>query len=134
MVPEPGRPAGSWTPAELGVHPVIGGGPMPAYIRRPHDERLRAALDPAAAGSRLVVLRGGPATGKTRAAYEAVTDLLADWRLESPVTAAALAARLEAGIPRRRFARPGPGRQPGRSLSGPPARPAWTTRRAWPGC
>jgi hypothetical protein len=23
---------------ELGVHPVIGGGPMPVYIRRPHDE------------------------------------------------------------------------------------------------
>ena len=53
------RPAGQWTPAELGVHPVIGGEPMPAYFRRPHDERLRSALNPAIEDSRLVVLRGG---------------------------------------------------------------------------
>jgi hypothetical protein len=38
------RLAGQWTPAELGVHPVAGGGPLPAYVRRPHDERLRVIL------------------------------------------------------------------------------------------
>ena len=74
---------------------------MPAYIRRPHDELLRAVLDPAVADSRLVVVRGGSSTGKTRAAYEAVAARLADWRLDYPLTAGALAARLEAGIPAR---------------------------------
>src|SRR5712691_7065802 len=101
MVPG-ARPAGRWEPAELGVHPVTGGGPhgpMPAYIRRPHDELLRLVLDPDVAGSRLIVVRGEACAGKSRAAYEAVADRLADWPLEYPRTAAALAARLEAGIP-----------------------------------
>jgi hypothetical protein len=52
-LPERGRPAGSWTPADPGVHRAIGGGPMPACIRRPDDELLRAALDPEVADSRL---------------------------------------------------------------------------------
>ena len=99
--PTYGRPVGRWDPVELGVHQVIGGGPMPAYIRRPHDELLRAVLDPAVAASRLVVVRGGSSTGKTRAAYEAVADRLADWQLDYPLDPGALAARLEAGIPAR---------------------------------
>ena len=98
MVPD-ARPAGRWKPAELGVHPVAGGGPLPAYVRRPHDERLRLVLDPDVPASRLIVIRGDACAGKSRAAYEAVADRLADWRLEYPPTAAALAARLEAGIP-----------------------------------
>src|SRR5215510_3762488 len=73
-----GRPAKRWDPVELGVHQVIRGGPMPAYVRRPHDELLRAVLDPAVPASRLVVVRGGSSTGKTRAAYDAVADRLAD--------------------------------------------------------
>jgi hypothetical protein len=95
----PGRLAGRWAPVELGVHQVIGGGPVPTYIRRPHDDLLRALLDPAVPASRLVVVRGGSSTGKTRAAYEAVTDQLAGWRLDYPLDPGALAARLEAGIP-----------------------------------
>ena len=83
------------------MHQVIGGGPMPAYVRRPHDELLRAVLDPAVPASRLVVVRGGSSTGKTRAAYEAVADRLADWQLDYPLDPGALAARLEAGIPAR---------------------------------
>ena len=101
MTEPPRRPAGQWTPAELGVHPVIGGGPMPAYFRRPHDERLRAVLNPAIEDSRLVVIRGDALTGTSRAGYEAVTELLADWPLEYLPTAAELAARLAAGIPAR---------------------------------
>jgi hypothetical protein len=101
MTEPPRRPAGQWTPAELGVHPVIGGGPMPAYFRRPHDERLRAALNPAIEDSRLVVIRGDALTGTSRAGYEAVSELLADWTLEYLPTAAELAARLAAGIPAR---------------------------------
>ena len=93
---------GEWEPAALGVHPPAGGTPggsMPPYIRRPHDEKLRTVLDPAVADSRLVVVRGDAGAGKSRAAYEAVADRLPDWPLEYPPTPAALAARLEAGIP-----------------------------------
>jgi hypothetical protein len=81
---------------------VTGGGPhgpLPAYIRRPHDEVLRRVLDPEVADSRLIVVRGEACAGKSRAAYEAVADRLADWRLVYPPTAAALAALLAAGIP-----------------------------------
>jgi hypothetical protein len=81
------------------VHPVAGGGPLPAYVRRPHDERLRLIVAPPVEASRLVVVRGEPGTGTTRAAWEAVAGELAEWPLEYPRTAAALAARLEAGIP-----------------------------------
>jgi uncharacterized protein YidB (DUF937 family) len=92
------RLAGQWTPAELGVHPVAGGA-LPAYVRRPHDERLRIILAPPVADSRLVVLRGEPGTGTSRAAWEAVADVLAEWPLEYPRTADVLAGRLQAGIP-----------------------------------
>ena len=94
-----GRRVRRWNPIELGVHPVIGGGFMPPYVRRPHDELLRAILDPAVSESRLVVVRGGSSTGKTRAAYEAVAARLAGWSLDYPRNAAALAARLDTGIP-----------------------------------
>jgi hypothetical protein len=99
--PAYGRLVGRWDPVELGVHQVIGGGPMPGYIRRPHDELLRAVPDPAVAASRLVVVRGGSCTGKTRAACEAVADWLSDWQLVCPLDLGALAARLDAGIPAR---------------------------------
>ena len=97
--PTYGRRVAQWTPVELGVHRVIDAGPMPTYVRRPHDELLRAVLDPAVPASRLVVVRGGSSTGKTRAAYEAVADRLAGWRLDYPLNPAALKERLDAGIP-----------------------------------
>jgi hypothetical protein len=96
-----GRLVDQWDPLELGAHKVIGGGPMPPYVPRRHDELLRALLTPAVSASRLVVLRGGSSTGKTRAAYEAVAARLATWRLDYPWNAVALAERLEAGIPER---------------------------------
>ena len=88
-------------PRRLGVHQVIGGGPLPTYIRRPHDELLRAVLDSAVSASRLVVVRGGSSTGKTRAAYEAVVSQLSDWHLDYPLNVAALKERLDRGIPGR---------------------------------
>ena len=100
-VPARSRLARQWDPVELGVHQVIGGGPMPPYIRRPHDELLQTVTDPSVAASRLVVLRGGSSTGKTRAAYEAIATRLGDWRLDYPLDSGALAARLEAAIPAR---------------------------------
>jgi CRP-like cAMP-binding protein len=92
------RRARAWDPVELGVHQVIEGGSMPPYVCRAHDRLLAAVLDPAVAASRLVVVRGGSSTGKTRAAFEAVTSVLAQWRLYYPLDAAALEARLDAGL------------------------------------
>src|SRR2546430_1578639 len=51
-----GRTAEKWDPVALGVHRVVGGGPMPAYVGRRHDELLRAVLDPRVPASRLVVV------------------------------------------------------------------------------
>ena len=96
-----GRPIGWWDPVGLGVHRAIGGNPLPTYIRRPHDALLRAVLDAGQAGNRLVVLRGGSSTGKSRAAYEAVKDSLPDWRVDYPRTPDALRQRLQDGIARR---------------------------------
>ncbi len=96
-----GRPIEQWEPVDLGVHEVIGRGPTPPYVLRPHDDLLRAVLNPSATTSRLIVVRGGASTGKSRAAYEAVLDRLAGWRVDYPLTAAALAQRLGAGIGRR---------------------------------
>jgi uncharacterized protein YidB (DUF937 family) len=93
-----GRLVAEWDPLELGVHHVIGGGPLPAYVARPHDEVLRRVLDPSVAASRLVVLRGGSSSGKTRAAWEAVSGRLAGWWLDYPRNPAALRARLDSGV------------------------------------
>ena len=94
-----GRRAMAWNPIDLGVHQVVGGGPLPPYIRRPHDDLLDALLDSAVPASRLVVIRGGSSTGKTRAACLAVTrGKLGRWRLEYPLDAGALSALLDAGI------------------------------------
>lgn len=45
--PVPALLVEQWHPVELGVHQVIGGEPMPSYVRRAHDDLLRAVLDPA---------------------------------------------------------------------------------------
>jgi hypothetical protein len=69
---------------------------LPAYVRREHDDLLDAVLDPDEPASRIVVLRGGSSTGKTRSAYQAVTEgPLASWRLERPLTPADLICLLE---------------------------------------
>jgi hypothetical protein len=96
------RTAGDWDPVALGVHKAIGGNPLPAFVRRPHDDLLDAMLDPEARASRLVVLRGGPSTGKSRSAYHAVSKgPLTGWRLEYPPIPAELARLLEEGVPPR---------------------------------
>jgi hypothetical protein len=97
-----GRPVGWWNPVELGVHKVIGGGPLPPYMLRIHDEALTAVLDPHVPASRLVVIRGGSSTGKTRAAWEAIArGQFANWQLDYPRDPAALKKRLDVGVPPR---------------------------------
>lgn len=96
-----GRLIGSWDPVRLGVHRAIGDRSLPEYVRRSHDDLLCAVLDPATTTNRLVVVRGGSSTGKSRAAYEAVKLRLATWRVDYPRTPNALAQRLRTGIGRR---------------------------------
>jgi hypothetical protein len=89
---------GEWDPASLGVHRAVGGRSLPGYVRRHHDDLLNSALQPQAHGSRLVVLRGGSSTGKSRAAYQAVNECLPSWRVDYPRTPAALEQRLRDGV------------------------------------
>jgi alkylhydroperoxidase/carboxymuconolactone decarboxylase family protein YurZ len=94
-----GRTAHEWGPVALGVHKAIGGNPLPAFVRRRQDDLLDAALNPAVAANRLIVLRGGSSSGKSRSAYQAISEgLLAKWRLEYPAVPAELARLLNEGI------------------------------------
>ncbi|MEU7060292.1 hypothetical protein [Streptomyces sp. NPDC046197] len=73
---------------------------MPSYVERAHDQVLAAAVRDARAGrSRLLIVVGASATGKTRACWEAVQPLAEEgWRLWHPIEPArarALAAGLE---------------------------------------
>ncbi len=91
--------AGDWTPAALGVQKAIGGNELPSFVRRQHDDLLDAALNPDVEASRLIVLRGGPSTGKSRSAYNAVCQgRLAAWRLEYPSIPAELTRLLEGRV------------------------------------
>lgn len=87
-----------WDPVAFGVHRAIGGDALPGYVPRAHDDLLRTVLDPDVTASRIVVLRGGSSTGKTRAAYEAIRECLPDWQVDQVQTRAILAARINDGI------------------------------------
>lgn len=89
-----------WDPLALGIHPSIDGSPLPQYVRRDFDQELRERLDPQASTCRLVVIRGGSSTGKSRAAYEAILDRLATWKILYPRSATALSEVLDKGPPR----------------------------------
>jgi hypothetical protein len=98
-------------PLELGIHPaVLPPGITPlrlpaltAYLRRGHDDRLRAELSLAAEGGQsvLVILVGNSTVGKTRALYEALCAVVPDWQLLWPRDADELLDVLEAGRFRR---------------------------------
>jgi hypothetical protein len=92
-----GRPISDWSPVALGVHPSIGGS-LPAYVVRQHDILLRAAMHPGSAVNRLIVLRGGSSTGKSRSAFEAVRAQLATWRVAYPRSVGVLVQRLDFGL------------------------------------
>lgn len=80
--------------ADLEVHPALvseGGqqrlGALPAYVAREFDAQLATVAAAAASGqSGVSVLVGGSSTGKTRAMWEAVKQLPADWRLWHPLS------------------------------------------------
>lgn len=84
-------------PRDLGIHSAIptaaGNDDLPEYVERDFDFKLRTALSAnlPQRGS-FVVLIGGSSTGKTRSLYEAIYDLVPDWRLSLPTAAADLLA------------------------------------------
>lgn len=104
-----------FTPAEATVHPAIRRDRIrdddqnimmvpPVYVRRDHDTSLRADIAAAARGELrvLVVLRGGPSTGKTRSLFEAVQALGPGWTVVRPRSAAALRGLVTSGLLGRR--------------------------------
>ncbi|GAA0696334.1 hypothetical protein GCM10009548_81040 [Streptomyces malaysiensis subsp. malaysiensis] len=105
---DPPRPVRAWSAQRLGVHPAIPGQSTPAgsgfvlprYMPRPHDAELRSHLSAATtngAAPRLVVVEGGSCTGKTRAAFEAVREVVPeDFDLFFPADAAGLLEALAA--------------------------------------
>ena len=96
-------------PFHLGVHhalPPTGTGSLAEspesltpYLQREHDKELHAALHQAAAGgpAAFAVLAGDSSTGKTRALYEALCNVIPDWPLLRPADADELLDLLHKG-------------------------------------
>jgi TPR repeat protein len=87
----------------LDVHPaieVLGTpdlGPLPTYVRRPHDDDLDEAVRRANEHNVLQVLIGESTSGKTRAGWEALANLPAGWRLWHPISPTPIEA-FDAGL------------------------------------
>jgi transcriptional regulator with XRE-family HTH domain len=105
------KTVGQCDPFDLEVHRVLlppgaasladGLELLTPYLKRDHDNELRAALRRVAAGgpSVFAVLAGDSCTGKTRALYEALREVVADWALLRPADADELLKLLdEAGF------------------------------------
>ncbi|MFE1171226.1 tetratricopeptide repeat protein [Streptomyces sp. NPDC058773] len=90
-----GRPVSDVDPFALGVHRAMEAASLdpgaqlpvlPVYVQRAHDEALRETVRQATDGSsQLKVLVGGSSTGKSRAAWEAISALPDGWRLWHPI-------------------------------------------------
>jgi tetratricopeptide (TPR) repeat protein len=79
-------------------------------IERQVDHLAKSALDDAAHSNetRLVILRGEPAVGKTRTAFDAIRSSLSDWWLVAPDSAANVGACLDATAVAAAWSIPGP--------------------------
>jgi len=96
-------------PLDLGVHRAVPSGdqehsgdddwPATPYLMREHDRQLRVHLRKAATGgpSVLVVLDGGSCTGKSRALYEALVEIVPAWPLLRPDNGTELLLMLQEG-------------------------------------
>jgi hypothetical protein len=104
----PGRTIDEYDPLMLGVHKAIhhdhgraGVGDdlevLTPYVVRDHDHKLRDVLR-SRRSNQLVVLVAGSSTGKTRACYEAVREVLPGWHMICPSTADELLTLLTDGI------------------------------------
>ncbi|SCL48717.1 TPR repeat [Micromonospora yangpuensis] len=84
-----GQPVRHCDPLALEVHPAIQVGrplpPLPPYVERRHDRELAKVVSEACSGrSRIAMLVGASSTGKTRACWEAIQHLPAQWRVWHP--------------------------------------------------
>ncbi|MEU8045745.1 hypothetical protein AB0B71_16575 [Micromonospora echinofusca] len=84
-----GQPVRQCDPLALEVHPAIQMGrslpPLPPYVERRHDHELAKVINEATSGkSRIAMLVGASSTGKTRACWEAIQRLPAQWRVWHP--------------------------------------------------
>ncbi|MGV9928654.1 tetratricopeptide repeat protein [Nocardia rhamnosiphila] len=81
------KPVSEWSAEALRIHTTVGGGRMVDYVPRPVDTAVREAIDRARSGrgSRMILLRGGSCTGKTRCAIEALRDRIPRWSLVRPI-------------------------------------------------
>ena len=95
-------------PFDLGVHHALPTGTvslaegpesLTTYLQRDHDKELRAALRRAATGGPYVfaVLAGGSCTGKTRALYQGLREVVPDRPLLRPCNADELVELLQEG-------------------------------------
>lgn len=91
-------------PIKLGVHPPIEssagvGGALPQYVARDADggpDGIRAKMAELAERGGFLLITGNSAAGKTRSAYEAVLEIVPDWRLEAPLDSESLGALIGA--------------------------------------
>ena len=111
VVPPPpaSKTVADFRPFDLEIHQALmpaDGAPAPSstlpltpYLQRGHDRALRAALEDASTGgpSVFAVLKGDSCTGKTRALYEALHDLVPGWPMLRPADADELSDLLEKG-------------------------------------
>jgi hypothetical protein len=99
---------GEADPRRLGVHaaisvPGVSDEVPPEYVPRDVDATefgVRAKVAVAAQRGGFVLLVGGSSVGKTRGAFEAVKELLPDWRLVHPVGPGEVAALAATPTPR----------------------------------
>ncbi|MFI1258249.1 hypothetical protein ACH4U6_31310 [Streptomyces netropsis] len=87
----------------FGVHPSVQVGELPSvgdaslsgYLARQHDAVLRSEIALAEGDSRVVVLVGRSSTGKSRACWEAIRDVLPGWSVWHPLAPTRPTAVLE---------------------------------------
>lgn len=90
--------AARWEALAAGAHrarPGEDGGAVPVYVPRDVDQVLRRQLAAAAEEGGMVLVVGDSTAGKTRAAFEAVRDVLPEHRVLSPLRGSDLPAALE---------------------------------------
>ncbi|WP_280361498.1 GNAT family N-acetyltransferase [Nocardia wallacei] len=94
------KPVVEWSAEALRVRATVGGNRMVGYVLRPHDTTMREAIDDAldGHGSRMIVLRGGSCTGKTRCAIQAIRDRIPHWTLVRPAGKDQLQYILQTGL------------------------------------
>jgi hypothetical protein len=94
-------------PQRLGVHPAIqtsdqdsisDKSALPTYVGRDIDADLRSSLRTASKHGGFVIILGSSCAGKTRTAYEAISDTLADWKILQPSSPSTLSQAVETGI------------------------------------